>query len=263
MNTEPVPVTLTLGNIELNAYRLRDCSYSALGLFKLNYTEIYRYGESWYWLGYNGVPNLGNIKLPDGGFLAFQGNKLCYRYVHPLDPEKELYVSVPIDLQSVIEFCVLGKTATDKAISRLGNYMKRWVLGKSSGPIYSAAVLIDTVNYLPEVNTGALHPLTPNNHKGRPSKNSKGCIYLVKLDAHLKLGFTRNINKRLKSFETTNTKVKIIKTVEGTLKKEKKLHSVLGSKVRELYDFEDEQRIIEAMDYTVRELNTILDRRKN
>jgi hypothetical protein len=247
MTTEPVPVTLTLGNIELNAYRLRDCSYSAPGLFRLNYTEVYRYGESWYWLGYNDVPNLENIKLPDGGFLAFQGNKLCYRYVHPVDIKRELYVSLPIDIKSVIEFCVLGKTATDKAISRLGNYMERSDLGTSIRPIYKSVVLIDTAIYLPDVNGISLHDQNPKNLKNKTPKNSKGYIYLVKLDAHLKLGFTRSLEARLKSFETTNAKVELIKVVRGTHRKEKKLHSELGSKIRELYDFEDEQRIIEAM----------------
>jgi hypothetical protein len=248
MTTNPTRVTLTLGNIELNAYRLRDCSYSAPGLFRLNYTEIYRYGESWYWLGYNGVPRLENIKLPDGGFLDFQGNKLCYRYVHPLDLKKELYVSVPIDLRSVVEFCILGKTATDRAIIRLGTYLERSGLGKYNIPVYSSTLLIDTASYLPDVKGIYLHGRNPNKSKGKTSKNSKGHIYLVKLDAHLKLGFTTSLKGRLKSFENTNAKVELIKVVRGTLGQEKKLHSHLGSKVRELYDFEDERKIVEAMD---------------
>jgi hypothetical protein len=248
MATKLTQVTLTLGNIDLGAYRLRDCSYSAPGLFRLNYTEIYRYGEAWYWLGYNGVPSLENIEVPDGGFLAFQGNKLCYRYLHPLDPKRDLYVSVPIDLKSVIDFCLLGRIVTDKAVSRLRNYIERSGLGKSSRIIYSSVVLIDTSVYLNELNSSSPHALNPKVHKGKKPSSSKGRIYLVRLDAHLKLGFTRDLYARLEAFKTTSVRVDLIKTVQGTHHDEKKLHSTLGSKVRELYDFEDEQRIIEAME---------------
>jgi hypothetical protein len=74
-----------------------------------------------------------------------------------------------------------------------------------------------------------------------------GCIYLAKLDAHLKLGFTQNLGMRLKSFETTNVRVDLVYYIGGTFATERELHWLLGSKVRELYDLEAEDRIVEAM----------------
>jgi hypothetical protein len=272
METESVQVKIKLGNLEINAHQRRDGSYAASGLFRLTGTEIYRYGECWYWLGCDGVPDVKKCKFWDSRgdvFLAFQVNKLCYLYVNPIDPERKLYVPIPPDLQSVMEFCVIGKIVSDKAMLRLVNTLDRLCpVGKGFVPaLRTAGLLKDTAIYLPKVEasvTGARvakskvnstppcakikkTSSTPKKPTIQPSIYYDGFIYLVRLDAHLKLGFTRNVGNRLKSFETTNARVELIKLVHGDIQNEKHLHSILGSKVRELYDFKDRQRIIRAM----------------
>jgi hypothetical protein len=263
-------VKIRLGGINLDGYQMQDGSYSATGLFRLYATDIYRYGESWYWLGPNGLPDLNNCKFwgrREDVFLGFQWNKLCYRYVNPADPETELYVPIPCDLQSAIEFCVLGKLASDEAIFRLNKALDRLCpVRKGFNPsIISAGLLNNTANRLPALEGSVpsvkkkKSSITPDKPSIKKSPNAfntlstrmpigcDGFIYLVRLDAHLKLGFTKNINKRLKSFETTSLRVELIKSIPGSLQDEKYLHSILGSKARELYDFKDEQRIKQEM----------------
>jgi hypothetical protein len=271
MTAEAVEVKIRLGSIKINAYRLKDGSYAAVSLVRLYYTDVYRYGDSWYWLGHGGTPDLTNCKFwgrRGDVSLAFQGNKLCHLYVDPTDPEGALYVPIPSDLRSAIEFCTLGKLFSASAMAMLSKFLdqscslNRALRNRS---IDSTGLLKDTAQRLPKVedsttdvknNKPSSTPKQPRIEKPSSTSNKPrigipigydGFIYLVKLDAHLKLGFTRNINKRLKSFETTSVRVELIESVYGTMQDEKNLHSILGSKVRELYDFKDEQRIIRAM----------------
>jgi hypothetical protein len=265
MTAEPTQVTLRLGNINLEAFRLEDSSYAAPGLFKLNHTSIYRYGECWYWLNDNGIPDLENCRIPsDGGdaFLVFEGNKLCYLYVNPVNQARQLCVPIPCDLPSVIAFCDIGKLVSNKAISSLKSSLDLCWRPRDlvHRPTYSRTLLKDTAQSLPKVEVGAtvVKKKKSSSVPKRPSStfNTRipgmpiGCdgfIYLVKLDAHLKLGFTRNLNTRLKSFETTSIRVELIKSIPGSLQDEQYLHSILDSKARELYDFKDEHRIKQEM----------------
>jgi hypothetical protein len=278
VNTEAVKTKIKLGDIKINGYILKDGSYAASDLFRLFYTDIYRYGDGWYLLSPKGIPDVTNCKFwgrREDVFLAFQGNKLCYLYVNPADSESELYVPIPCDINSAIEFCVLGKLASVSAMSSLNKVLgQSCLLNKSlqNRLINSYTLLSDTSKRLPKVKDTTLDakkkksssvPSTPSIKKSSsvpkiPSStfNTRipgmpiGCdgfIYLVRLDAHLKLGFTRNIDLRLKSFETTSLRVELIKSIPGSLQDEKYLHSILGSKARELYDFKDEQRIKQEM----------------
>jgi hypothetical protein len=271
MKTKTVPVTIKLGDIDLCGYKLKNGYYAAPGLFRLINTDIYRYKEYWYWLGSNGIPDLKNCKFwghKGDVFLSFQGNKLCHRYVNPADPETELYVAIPCDLQSVMEFCVIGKIVSDKAMLRLNKVLDRSCLinGGYVPALITGGLLKDTSICLhkvegtnpvakkkkkssitPKGNIIEKSPITPTRTIIDVTLGYNEFVYLVKLDAHLKPGFTRNIGGRLKSFETTNARVELIKAVHGTIQDEKHLHSILGSKVRELYDFKDEQRIIREM----------------
>jgi hypothetical protein len=258
MTTDSIKTTIRLGSIRLEVYQLEDGSYSAPGLFRLVGTCIYRYGECWYWLGYGAPPDMKDCKFwgrRGDVFLALQSNKLCHLYVNPADPEGALYVPIPGDLQSVIEFCILGKLATDNVMLRLNKVLDRLCLVRKGfiPAIISGGLLEDTATYLPGVEGSApdaksnTTSSTTDKSKCKKSRTNTGSIYLVKLDSYLKLGFTRNLSSRLSTFKNTNVRVDLIKTVEGTLWMEKRLHSMLGSKKRELYDFDDEQRIIEAM----------------
>jgi hypothetical protein len=78
-------------------------------------------------------------------------------------------------------------------------------------------------------------------------KNKFGRIYLVRLDSHLKLGFTRNLDKRLRRLGEASVRVELIDWVKGTSYIEKQLNSMLGGAKNGLYGFEDEQRIIGAI----------------
>jgi hypothetical protein len=252
MTTKAVRATIKLGDIDLNAYHLEDGSYAALDLFRLAHTDIYRYGEYWYWLGSDVPPGIEERRCWDrrrGAFLAFQGNKFSYLYVNLVDYGREIsYVPVPSDLKSVIEFCVLGRLASDKAIFLLERALDYcYSCDGSSRAHHSHVLLRDTAAHLRNILTLPASSSTPKKSSSKRSKKSTEVIYLVKLDAHLKLGFTRNIDQRLRSFKNTNVRVELINSVEGTMQMEKRLHSILGSKARELYDFKDEQRIIEAM----------------
>lgn len=272
MPTESIKTKLKLGDIKINAYHLKDGSYAAPGLSRLYHTDIYRYGDSWYFLGNAGRLDLTNCKFWERNgdvFLAFQGSKLCYRYPNPVDPGSYLHVPIPCDINSAIEFCILGKLASGSTVTTLSKVLgQSCLLNKSlqNRLINSYTLLRDTAIRLQEAkvstsdakNKSKKSRCTDNKRKKSRCINNnlrnehltgiQGHIYLVKLDAHLKLGFTHSPRSRMESFKTASARVELIKLVKGTLSQEKRLHSRLGSKVRELYDFEDEQRILKAMD---------------
>jgi hypothetical protein len=253
MTIKAVRATITLGDIDLSVYQLPDGKYASPELFRLYTTDIYWYQGCWYWVSPNGLPDMDAYRWEDEreAFLAFQGNRLSYLYLDAVDDEREIgddnveysYAPVPDEIYSVIRFCAFGKLLSEEVIDSLIRMLKQC---HSGGFIVrqaaQALLLMDTENDLRR-----LSPKNKITNKENTPKDRKGFIYLVELDAHLKLGFTQNLNQRLKSFKTTNAKVALIKSVKGTLQQEKNLHSVLGSKVRELYDLEDQQRIIEAM----------------
>jgi hypothetical protein len=83
-----------------------------------------------------------------------------------------------------------------------------------------------------------------------------GLIYLVSLDAHLKLGFTRNLDKQLKRLGDGNSCVILLESVEGTRYIEKQLHEMLDTGVNGFYDFEDEDLIKGVM----HSVSLVLDR---
>lgn len=263
MATEAAQTTIKLGDISINAYQLEDGSYAAPGLLKLAHADVYSYGECWYWLG-GPPPDLEYRRYWDkkrGAFLAFQGNRLSYLYVDPADTEREIcYVPLLSDLQSVIDFCVLGKLFSANTLSRLRRTLDYCYSTYGIDSPLNDAFFLRNTEYI-NAHLFGLSPLgakdtksfsTPKNHYKEVPKELSAVIYLVKLDSHLKLGFTRNLDQRLKSFRSANVRVELITSIEGTLRMERRLHSILGSKVRELYDFEDEQRIIEAMDLSLR-----------
>jgi hypothetical protein len=265
-----IKVTIKLGDIELDAFQLEDGSYASPGLFRLAFTDVYRYEEFWYWLGSevpSRIENLNCWDLIEGHCLAFEGNRLSYLSMDSVDPEREIsydnveyfYCPVPNDVVHVIGFCIKGHLASDEDICKL----TRMFDGCYSGGVLERAanrafLLRDTGCSLPKPKVRGIASnstdvsTTPKKPGSKISKERSGLIYLVKLDAHLKLGFTQNLSERLKAFQTTNVKVDLVKSVKGTLCREKQLHATLGSKVRELYCFEDEQKILKAMDALVR-----------
>jgi hypothetical protein len=265
MAIKAVQAKITLGDIILDVYQLPDGSYAAPGLFRLSDTDIYRYEEYWYWVNPDGPPALEEYRCWDwdkGAFLSLQGNRLSYLYMDPVDPERDIgddnveisYRPVPNDVIHAIDFCVTGRLVSEETIRKL---LKMYD-GCYSGDLFERAanrafLLRDTAQDLPKSRVRGITSKdknssgTPKKPRVKIPKARVGVIYLAKLDGHLKLGFTQNLNKRLDSFKTTNARVELVNSVKGTLCQEKRLHSKLGSKVRELYYFEDEQKILKEM----------------
>jgi hypothetical protein len=79
------------------------------------------------------------------------------------------------------------------------------------------------------------------------AKSKFGLIYLVLLEDDLKLGFTWNLEKRLRLLAKSNTEVVLLESVVGTKYIEKQLHEMLGCGMDGLYHFDYEQQIREAM----------------
>ena len=51
-------------------------------------------------------------------------------------------------------------------------------------------------------------------------------LYLVKLDSYYKIGYSDNIEQRLKQFEPTHIEVKLLSTKFGNRSDEKELHKL-------------------------------------
>lgn len=69
-------------------------------------------------------------------------------------------------------------------------------------------------------------------------KTRKGLIYLVELDGCLKVGFSTNLNQRLKTFKTCNSKVNLIAKKEGLMADEQEIFNNLKPDLGiELYSF--------------------------
>jgi hypothetical protein len=79
------------------------------------------------------------------------------------------------------------------------------------------------------------------------SKTRFGRIYLVRLDGHLKLGFTKNLDKRLRLLGDASPKVELIEWVDGTSYIERQIHEMVGGGTNGFYHFDYEQTLIEAM----------------
>jgi hypothetical protein len=266
MTTTATPTTIKLGDIDLGVFQLKCGSYAAPGLFRVFNTDIYRYGECWYHLGDVPPPSLGKYWGWDwdrNAFLTIMDNKLFYISVNPIDPEMDIsdanveysWWAVPNNLEFLIDFCYTGRVLSDEVIDDLYRLLDQVRSGSYFTSLAAQSFLLrNTENDLPKPKTRGTVAKdkdvssTPNSPRSKMPKKRTGFIYLVKLDAHLKLGFTQNINQRLDAFKTTNFRVELIKSIKGTLCQEKRLHSRLGSKVRELYEFEDEQKIVKAMD---------------
>jgi hypothetical protein len=79
------------------------------------------------------------------------------------------------------------------------------------------------------------------------SKPKLGFIYLVYLDDQLKLGFTWNLDKRLRLLGKGGAKVEIVEWIYGTSYMEKHLQAMFGGGMQGFYHFDYEQSIKEAM----------------
>lgn len=51
-------------------------------------------------------------------------------------------------------------------------------------------------------------------------------LYLIKSNKFLKIGYTSNIDNRIKQYKTHNPDIKILSIIEGTREDEKKLHEL-------------------------------------
>lgn len=69
-------------------------------------------------------------------------------------------------------------------------------------------------------------------------------LYLVKLDAAYKIGYTKNLKSRMSSFKTSCVTVELLSWREGSMENEKELHNALKEYniKNELYEMNDELR---------------------
>lgn len=55
-----------------------------------------------------------------------------------------------------------------------------------------------------------------------------GSVYIARIGKHIKIGFSRDVAKRLKTFETSSTDVELLLTVPGDMRLEKLIHGLLS-----------------------------------
>lgn len=65
--------------------------------------------------------------------------------------------------------------------------------------------------------------------KIKRTKSKKGYIYVLESNSKIKIGFSNNVEKRLKQHKTSNSDIKLIACYEGTLNEEKQLHIDLAN----------------------------------
>jgi hypothetical protein len=159
--TKVTPATIKLGDTDLDVFQLRDESYAALGLFRLYTTSIYRYQDQWYWLSPNGHPTLKNRDRWDwnrGGILAFQGTRLCYVRVEPIDPEggfddsnlEDIYSPVPKEIGAVLDFCEISDLIPDGVMSEMRRlFQDSYSTDRLILRVSRQALLRDTAMYIP------------------------------------------------------------------------------------------------------------------
>ena len=58
---------------------------------------------------------------------------------------------------------------------------------------------------------------------------SKGYIYLLKSDDKIKIGFSKNVKKRVRQLSRWDGELELITVIKGTIHLEKKFHSFLRS----------------------------------
>jgi hypothetical protein len=66
--------------------------------------------------------------------------------------------------------------------------------------------------------------------KIKPIEYTSGVIYLLKSNGLHKIGFTTNMDSRLKSHLTSNPTIQLVSQFNGTLKDEKELHAFFDNK---------------------------------
>lgn len=67
-------------------------------------------------------------------------------------------------------------------------------------------------------------------------------VYLVKLDSAYKIGYSKDVKNRMKSFKTSNLNVELISFREGSMRNEQELHKALidYNLRNELYEINDD-----------------------
>lgn len=53
-------------------------------------------------------------------------------------------------------------------------------------------------------------------------------VYIVRIGKHIKIGFSRNVARRMKAFETSNADVELLHAFDGDIALERRLHGLLA-----------------------------------
>jgi hypothetical protein len=136
MTAKTIQTKIRLGDMELNALQLRSASYERPALCKLDCTDIYLYGDDWYWLHPKVPSALEKYTFHDsdrGGTLSVQGNRLSHLYIDPFrgayqSVVKIAYIPIPRDIHSVLHYCSLGETIPGNVMERLYAVLDQFVV---------------------------------------------------------------------------------------------------------------------------------------
>jgi hypothetical protein len=135
MSSKIIQTTIRFGDLELSSLQLPNTDYWSPGLFKLAGTDIYLYGDEWYWLSCRVPSALEKHTFWDsdrGGCLSVQGNRLHHIFNDPLrgtyqHTVKISYLPIPHNLHSVLHYCSLGDRIPVAALEQLYRELDRFV----------------------------------------------------------------------------------------------------------------------------------------
>ena len=81
-----------------------------------------------------------------------------------------------------------------------------------------------------------------------------GFIYVVELDGYIKVGFSKKVNQRLKSYKTSSVKVNLIYKTRATIQDEKAFHRIYNKSI-EKYQKGTENKIINNLKLHMSQIN--------
>jgi hypothetical protein len=136
MTAKIIQTTIRFGDIELHALQLPNVNYGRPALFRLEFTDIYLYGDDWYWLSCKVPSALAKYTFWDsdqGGSLTVQGNRLHHVYIDPFrgtyqHSTKISYIPISPNIHSVLHYCSVGDRIPSPILEQLYRELDRVVL---------------------------------------------------------------------------------------------------------------------------------------